>query len=114
MCAACSGNETKHPAAASTDATARAGRECVARRVIGPDRSPSAPWQRSHPGDLPFATILSMRDARDRGDLIDEATTFQRIAFDPSPTESVRFTLVVVEGPDVGQSFVLDPLQCSF
>jgi DNA-binding NtrC family response regulator len=38
----------------------------------------------------------------------DEGSTFQRVPFDPSPEASAEFALVVVEGPDLGASFVVD------
>jgi two-component system, NtrC family, response regulator HydG len=43
----------------------------------------------------------------------DEGSTFQRAAFDPSPLARATFTLVVIEGPDRGKTFSLDPLQRS-
>jgi transcriptional regulator with GAF, ATPase, and Fis domain len=38
----------------------------------------------------------------------EEASTFQRVAFDPSPAAAAAFSLVVVEGPDQGRTFVVD------
>jgi DNA-binding NtrC family response regulator len=54
-----------------------------------------------------------MRRDPDGPDVADDVSTFQRVAFDPSPPASVRFTLVVIEGPERGREFPLDVLQRS-